>query len=261
VGVQHGFIYRHWLNYLHEADEMLPAGAGAGCPIPDRTLVFDRQALDHLVSAGHFPPSALSVTGNARLDELAARFAQFQQTREAIRHELGVDGNRRLAVLAAKFSELRGELPALVSAVTSLSGVRLVIKTHPAETPDAYAPVVATAANITIAPAGADLARLLAASDAVVTMNSTVAQDGLVLGVPALVIGLPNNLSPFVEAGVMAGADGVEGIRRALQAVLYDRQVRESLANAAGDYTRRFEMRSDGLAAGRAADEILSLTH
>jgi hypothetical protein len=259
VGVQHGFIYRHWLNYLHEADEMQPAGAG--CPIPDRTLLFDRQALDHLVSAGHFPASALSVTGNARLDELAARFAQFQPARETIRHELGVDGESRMAVLAAKFSEIRGELPALVSAVTSLNGVRLVIKTHPAETPDAYAPVVGSAPNITIAPAGADLARLLAASDAVVTMNSTVAQDGLVLGVPALVIGLPNNLSPFVEAGVMAGADGVEGIRRALQAVLYDRQVRQALVDAAGDYTRRFEMQSDGLAAGRAADEILSLTH
>ena len=25
AGLQHGFIYRHWLNYLHEADEMLPA--------------------------------------------------------------------------------------------------------------------------------------------------------------------------------------------------------------------------------------------
>ena len=24
AGLQHGFIYRHWLNYLHEADEMTP---------------------------------------------------------------------------------------------------------------------------------------------------------------------------------------------------------------------------------------------
>jgi capsule polysaccharide modification protein KpsS len=43
---------------------------------------------------------------------------------------------------------------------------------------------------------GAGSASLLAAADAVVTMNSTVAIDALVLGVPALVIGLPNNLSP-----------------------------------------------------------------
>ena len=55
------------------------------------------------------------------------------------------------------------------------------------------------------AAGGAPLAPLLAASRAVVTVNSTVALDAAVLGVPALVVGLPNNLSPFVEAGVMAG--------------------------------------------------------
>ena len=48
--------------------------------------------------------------------------------------------------------------------------------------------------------------RCCRASRAVVTVNSTVALDAAVLGVPALVIGLPNNLSPFVEAGIMAGA-------------------------------------------------------
>ncbi len=61
---------------------------------------------------------------------------------------------------------------------------------------------------MSVAAADADLARLLVAADAVITMNSTVAIDGLVLGVPALVIGLPNNLSPFVDAGAMAGANG-----------------------------------------------------
>ena len=25
VGLQHGFIYRHWLNYLHAEDEMAPS--------------------------------------------------------------------------------------------------------------------------------------------------------------------------------------------------------------------------------------------
>ena len=27
VGLQHGFIYRHWLNYLHDADEMTASPA------------------------------------------------------------------------------------------------------------------------------------------------------------------------------------------------------------------------------------------
>jgi hypothetical protein len=257
IGVQHGFIYRHWLNYLHEADEIEPRGDDRGCPIPDRTLLFDKQAESHLLSAGHFPPARLRVTGSARLDELKARFDAAAGSRDTVRSELGVAGNRHLALLAAKFSEIRHELPELVKAVAALPDVQLVIKVHPAETPDAYASVVRGAANITVAPAETDLARLLAAADLVVTMNSTVALDGLVLGVPALVIGLPNNLSPFVEAGVMAGADGMDAIRRALQSVLYDRSMRDSLRRASGDYLRRFEIQSDGRAAERAADEIL----
>jgi hypothetical protein len=257
VGVQHGFIYRHWLNYVHEADEMQPQGDDRGCPIPDRTLLFDKHAESHLLSAGHFPATTLCVTGSARLDELKARFDAAAGSREAVRSELGVAGNRRLALLAAKFSEIRHELPELVRAMAALPEIQLVIKVHPAETPDVYASDARGADNITIAPAGTDLARLLAAADLVVTMNSTVALDGLLLGVPALVIGLPNNLSPFVEAGVMAGADSADAIGRALRAVLYDGSMRESLGRAAEDYLRRFDIRSDGHAADRAADEIL----
>ena len=59
------------------------------------------------------------------------------------------------------------------------------------------------------------LAPLLAASRGVVTVNSTVALDAGVAGIPALVIGLPNNLSPFVDAGALAGARTTADISRA----------------------------------------------
>ena len=59
-----------------------------------------------------------------------------------------------------------------------------------------YAALVAGRRHVTVLPASAPLAPLLRASRAVVTVNSTVALDAAVLGVPALVIGLPNNLSP-----------------------------------------------------------------
>ena len=36
AGLQHGFIYRHWLNYLHEPDEM--AAVAARC----RTIAASR---------------------------------------------------------------------------------------------------------------------------------------------------------------------------------------------------------------------------
>ena len=55
IGIQHGFIYRHWLNYLHAPDEMQACGEDMGFPIPERTLVYDRYAADHLATAGGFP--------------------------------------------------------------------------------------------------------------------------------------------------------------------------------------------------------------
>jgi hypothetical protein len=257
VGVQHGFIYRHWLNYRHEPDEMEPQGNDAGFPAPDRTLVFDRFAADYLSAAGHFSPDRIVVTGNARLDDLAARVAR-QRGSDPDEHTF--NSSEPIVLLAAKFSEMGDALPDLLSAVSRLPNVRLVIKTHPAETEAVYEPFVRSAPNVTIAPAHADLATLLASAQALVTVNSTVAQDGLVLGVPALVVGLPNNLSPFVEAGVMAGANGAEAIRDQLHALLYDLKVRDRLRQAAVEFTARYGMRADGGAADRAADAVLALT-
>ena len=133
-----------------------------------------------------------------------------------------------------------------------MPGVQLAIKTHPAETPDAYAAVAAGAPNVSVLPADAPLAPLLAASRAVVTVNSTVALDAAVLGVPALVIGLPNNLSPFVDAGVMAGAaDGESPGRRCAGSCMMRDSASSSNATAAA-FLARFGIGSDGRAAARS---------
>jgi hypothetical protein len=261
VGLQHGFIYRHWLNYLHEPDEFVAAGADRGCPIPTRTLVYDRYAEHHLTTAGHYPAGSLAVTGNARLDDLASGVAAVDAgARQDIRTRLGVQPEQTLAVLAAKFTEIRDHLPGLVAAVEGLPRVHLAIKPHPAETALVYEALSAGRRNVSIAPADLDLARLIAAADGLVTMNSTVAIDGLALGVPALVIGLPNNLSPFVTAGVMLGAGEPGRIPAGLEALLYDSVVRQDLARHAQGFLDRYDMRPKGDAAARTADAILTLT-
>lgn len=259
IGLQHGFIYRHWLNYLHEPDEIAPLADDRGCPIPDRTLLFDRYAEQHLMHAGGFPADRLSVTGNARLDDLVAATAARRPGRDDLRRSLGVSQpGQALAVLTAKYTEIRESLADLVAAVAGLPEMRLVIKPHPAEHPSDYDQAIAGAANISVA-SGLDLASLLVAADAVVTMNSTVAIDALVLGLPALVIGLPNNLSPFVDAGAMTGADGAGPIREALRSLLYDREARPLRIAKGAAFARQYGLESDGRAAGRAAAEILAL--
>jgi hypothetical protein len=261
VGIQHGFIYRHWLNYLHEPDELAPLGVDRGFPLPDRTLVFDRYAAEHLETHGHFPAARLAITGNAGLEALSTRLATCRsEDRRDARGRIGVRDDQALALLAAKFTEIRGELPALVAAVSGLPHVHLVIKPHPAETAAVYESAARGAGNVSVAPADMDLAELLSAADGLVTMNSTVAIDGLALGIPALVVGLPNNLSPFVSAGVMLGADASEKIRVGLETLLYDREARQRLADSAERFVSRYGMRSTGRAAECAADEILGLT-
>ncbi len=266
AGLQHGFIYRHWLNYLHAPDEFQPAGppgsghTDAGFPAPDLTLLFDRYAEAHLRAAGAFPAGRLVVTGSPRLDDLLARMATFTDAdRAAARAGAGAQPGRKLAVLAAKFTEVRDVLPALVDALRLRPDIHLAIKPHPAEVGRVYAPYLHRLPNITIAGADADLARLLAAADVVVTRNSTVALDALAIGLPALVIGLPNNLSPFVEAGVMLGADGAEGIAGALERLLYDHEVRARLGAAAHAFVEQYGLRGRGAAAAAAAHVILEM--
>jgi hypothetical protein len=262
VGLQHGFIYRHWLNYLHEPDEMQPDAinpSDLGFPRPTLTLLFDDYASEHLSRAGRFPPSALAVTGSARLDALVHAVRGIpdslaDQTRSSIAG--APDG--AFVLLVTKYRQAAWVLPGLVDATREL-GVVLAIKTHPAETVDVYAGIAA-APHVRVIPSSEPLAPLLRAARAVVTVNSTVAIDAAVVGLPALVIGLPNNLSPFVDAGIMAGATGAAAIVTELRKMLYDQGFRNELAQARGEFLTRFRISPDGGAAGRAAMKVVQLT-
>ena len=130
VGLQHGFIYRHWLNYLHEPDEMLAAGADRGFPLPDKTLLFNSYAEAHLRSAGAFPADRLEVTGSPGLDALVTRMATFSDAdRAAMRALTGSTGaGQKLAVLVAKFTEVRDALPALADLMRQKPEMRLAVR-------------------------------------------------------------------------------------------------------------------------------------
>jgi hypothetical protein len=263
AGLQHGFIYRSWLNYLHEPDEMNPDAGNphdAGFPRPSKTLLFDDYARLHLERHGHFPSESLVVTGSPRLDALVrAAAALTPAERAATLEAAGAGSSRALLLFVAKYTQAQHVLAPLAAAVAAMPAVQLAIKTHPAEAPEAYREIAAGRVNIRVLPANAPLAALLSASRAVVTVNSTVALDAAALGVPALVIGLPNNLSPFVEAGVMAGADSAAEIGPVLSRILYDEEFRLAIARARDEYLPRVGIASDGHAAARSADAVLAL--
>jgi hypothetical protein len=262
AGLQHGFIYQSWLNYLHEDDEMSPDPANlidAGFPRPTRTMVFDEYARAHLERHGHFPAGAVAVTGSPRLDALVQNVSALSASQISDARKTSGADSRDLVLFVGKFSQAKHVLGPLADAVDRMAGVHLAIKTHPAETPDVYAPVATAHDRVSVLPAAAPLGPLLRACRLVVTVNSTVALDAGVLGIPALVIGLPNNLSPFVAAGIMAGAATTSDIEPALQRILYDQEFRSQIEGSREEYLRRFAIGSDGRAAARSADAVLAL--
>jgi hypothetical protein len=159
-------------------------------------------------------------------------------------------------LLATKEKEARAHLPAFIEAAARIEGAVVVVKPHPAETAESYREFQAREHVRIVAP-DTSLAVLLAASRGIVTVNSTVALDAGVFGVPALSIGLPNNLSPFVGLGVIAGAAEPAAIEALLRRILYDEGFRRQFAERRR--TVFGESPSPGTAAARAGDAILEL--
>ena len=259
AGLQHGFIYRSWLNYRHEADEMATEGVTMPFPAPTLTLTFDAFAAEHLRQFGHFPSASIRVTGSSKLDALIRDFSTSAETVAAGRRIAGVRDRDTIILVTTKQREARDVLPALVAAAATLPNTVLVIKPHPAETEGVYDDLTRGGARVRVLPTTAPLSPLLAASRALVTVNSTLAIDAAVAGVPALVIGLPNNLSPLVDAGALAGASTPAEIGTQLERILYDEGFRQQLERARREFVERYGLRADGRAAERAAEAVLEI--
>jgi hypothetical protein len=258
AGLQHGFIYRHWLNYRHEVDE-LQTTTTPGFPLPTRTLLFDEYAARHLTEAGSFPTDALRVTGSPRLEQLIAEVGGMSAgDLAACRQQLGAEPSQHIVLVAAKEREAARSLPAFLDAAGGRRDRLVIIKPHPAESAETYGEYLRERPHVRVASPPTSLARLLAVARVVVTVNSTVALDAGALGIPALSVGLPNNLSPFVAAGAIAGTHDPGEWPRLLDRILYDEGFRQELRDGReAVFGPQSGRRSDS--AARAAHAVLEL--
>jgi UDP-N-acetylglucosamine 2-epimerase len=264
VGLQHGFISRHWLNYLHEPDEMVAAPGqpdDSGFPVPTRTLLFDEFARDHLERFGRFPASSLRVVGNPRLDAIvAANRAIGPDEVQRVRAAAGATPGQHLVLLAIKYRPALNEtLRALVAAVQMMPDVLLVVRPHPADAPATYGPLLDRIPNARVVDRALDPVALIRASRLIVTINSTVAIEAIPLGVPALAMRLPNYLSPFVEAGAMAGTTATSEIAPTLARLVNDETARAALLTNARQFAERYRIIPDGRTADRTVEIVEQL--
>jgi len=185
-----------------------------------KLCVFGDSTKDALIEHG-VDEATIEVTGCPRFDALAAT---RPTPRAEVVHRLGLDIGRAVIMVATQPVKYtitpkvkQDFLEALVEAAASV-GFQLLIKKHPHEKDDIVERAVEGLADVLVTRKGR-LADMLSASDALVTVHSTVALEALILDRPVVAYrpdGMPE-LVPFCsrEAADVArdGAELAERIR------------------------------------------------
>ena len=260
VAIQHGIIYPRYFSYLHGEDE-------EDAPIPDRTAVFGEAAKRFLVEQGHYPANSLVVTGSPKFDALVSAAAALDP--DVVRARLGVPPGARLLVVASRYRGIRethqsigSAFASLVSAVEALDDTHLIVKPHPAERGDEYAAAIAAAGakRCRVLAGDVDVAQLLHAADALVTVESLSATEALVLGRPVVILNMPTNLAEMVENGVAVGVDAGDDPGPALASVLENAETKARLEEARRRYLSDLARGVDGRATARIVDLLRDIS-
>jgi len=156
----------------------------------DRICVWSR-AQARQVLASHAPPDAdrVVVTGNPAWDPLIrarAGIVDRDGARAAVARTLSLDAARPWAVLTAQ-DITAPQFPGIVAAFARQPRVTLIVKPHPAESPDWYRRRCADLPGaLVLEHSRIDLHDLLRAADLTLTFSSTTNLESLILGTPVV---------------------------------------------------------------------------
>ncbi len=185
----------------------------------DRICVIAGSVRERLIAGGRRPEQVV-VTGNPVFDRLADPAMRAHGA--ALRRARGWD-DRRVVTWASQPEPADPELPRrieqeLIRAARSRSDWQLVLRPHPNE--PAFA--VPDDARITLNTRADDLHTLLAASDVVMTMTSTVGLEAALLGKPLVTWDRSQNtrFCPYGAMGFSLGVDALDAIGPAIDRAL-----------------------------------------
>ena len=255
AGLQHGFIYRHWLNYLHEPDEMAPSPGNPddrGFPRPSLTLRLRRLRRRAPPVGGPLSARRPGRDGQPAPGCVRASRQRLVTPDDMERTRAG-RGRARRPRSGRRRSQVHADLGRVPAAgagsLRDIPGVRLVVKCHPAETAAPYLAAAGGATHVAVAPAGVDLAELTRIARLLVTVNSTAAIEAMVLDVPASSSALPNNLSRLSRrARWRASSRATRSGRRFALLLVMSRAARHLVRQSAA-FMARYRVASDGGAA------------
>ena len=185
----------------------------------DVVCVLSGAVRDFLISLGR-PAAQIRVTGNPVFDRLGD--PQLAARAAALRRERGWEGTQ-VITWASQPEPAQPDLPrrierALQAALVDHPTWRLVLRPHPS---DQFTLPMATS-QLVISTRADHLHTLLAASDCVVTMTSTVGLEAALLGRPLVTWDRSQNTAscPYSRMGMSLGVTELSGLAPALATAL-----------------------------------------
>lgn len=195
LGVQHGFISPTNVEYMHPS----PARSETelGCPIPTKTALGGQYSVDLLTQLGSYPKESVMITGYTKHDYLAElELAESKLDRGKLLGDVRLDPARKTIMIASGgFHSKYGWTPEydrevlerMVNLSTSRPDIQLLVRLHPMEDGTMQREVTERVPGRAAIVKG-ERNDLLWASDMLVTVNSVVALDALILGKPVMML-------------------------------------------------------------------------
>lgn len=235
----------------------------------DYVYAISEAHVEQLHRDKEIPASAMVVVGLFWMERVQAFKRQY--SRADSRRMLGIPSETEFCVLVEPSYFSRGymasaEQATMLQAVLTFArahpAVRLLIKPHPSHKPGALEMMVseARAPNVTVIPQSELPYHALNAADVLVTKFSTLAVEGMVLGVPAIGIILDGEKRFACYEDAVHYVWDVAALQHQLQRLLDSRDYRaawtEALAGKSKAFLARHTFEGDGSASARIARHL-----
>jgi hypothetical protein len=211
VGVQHGLITPNSSEYMHP--KVARSKSDNGCPIPTKTALGGPYSAEMLTKLSTYPEDSVDVTGYTKHDDLAElKRNESKLDRKRLLNEVGLTPDGRTIMIASGgFHSKYGWAPeydkeileALLNISATRSDAQLLVRLHPMEDGDMQREAISRSRGRAAIVKG-ERNDLLWASDILVTVNSAVALDALILGKPILMLDHASEDVPILDLGSAA---------------------------------------------------------
>lgn len=138
---------------------------------------------------------------------------------------------------------------------------RLIIKPHPTEKSKVYSQIAKKYKNVISESFDKPIAELMASSDVVIIVSSTVGLEAALLDKPIICINMTKEemASMYISSGVAIEVNRVEELIPTIEEVLYNKKVQKKLANARKKFVYEHAYIQDGKASERVANVIIQM--